>query len=379
MSGTTANLAAVLPSAGSSLVIQARRIPSPGPDEVLIRNYAIAVNPADWKRQFLGIYIISYPVILGMDVAGVVEAVGSDVTLFKKGDRVLGSAPGTITNNPDQSGFQKYTVVQATATTKLPDAISFTQAATLPSAVLTATVTLFSALDVPLLPPPPPPQQQGEPSSSGGGKGKGKGKGTGILVWSGASSTGNATIQLARRAGLTVFATASPRHHAAVRALGAAEVVDYRSPTAARDLAAAARRAGVDVRLAVDPLSTAESLPLVLAALAELSSASSAAPAPALASASGRRKLRLAHLGPWPDQVERPADVDAVPVRALDAWTSRRDLAARVFNDLLGAWLETGEFVPQTPRVIDGGLEGLQTALETLRNGVSGEKLVVEL
>ncbi|AEO59416.1 hypothetical protein MYCTH_2094591 [Thermothelomyces thermophilus ATCC 42464] len=374
MSGTTANLAAVLPSAGSSLVIQERQIPSPGPDEVLIRNYAIAVNPADWKRQFLGMYISSYPVILGMDVAGVVEAVGSDVTLFKKGDRVLGSAPGTITNNPDQSGFQKYTVVQATATTKLPDAISFTQAATLPSAVLTATVTLFSALDVPLLPPSP----QGEPSSSGGGKGKGKG-GTGILVWSGASSTGNATIQLARRAGLTVFATASPRHHAAVRALGAAEVVDYRSPTAARDLAAAARRAGVDVRLAVDPLSTAETLPLVLAALAELSSASGSSGPSGPSGPSGRKKLRLAHLGPWPDQVERPADVDAVPVRALDAWTSRRDLAARVFNDLLGTWLETGEFVPQTPRVVDGGLEGLQTALETLRNGVSGEKLVVEV
>jgi NADPH:quinone reductase-like Zn-dependent oxidoreductase len=63
---TTANLAAVLPAAGSNLVIQERAIPSPGPDEVLIRNRAIAVNPIDWKRQALGLYITSYPTILGM-------------------------------------------------------------------------------------------------------------------------------------------------------------------------------------------------------------------------------------------------------------------------------------------------------------------------
>jgi NADPH:quinone reductase-like Zn-dependent oxidoreductase len=66
---TIANLAAVLPSAGSNLVLEERAIPSPGPDEVLIRNRAIAVNPIDWKRQAPGLYIASYPTILGMGMA----------------------------------------------------------------------------------------------------------------------------------------------------------------------------------------------------------------------------------------------------------------------------------------------------------------------
>lgn len=65
MSSTIANFAAVLPSAGSDLIIEERAIPSPGADEVLIRNHAIAVNPVDWKRQFLNLYISSYPAILG--------------------------------------------------------------------------------------------------------------------------------------------------------------------------------------------------------------------------------------------------------------------------------------------------------------------------
>ncbi|KAL2145656.1 hypothetical protein VTI28DRAFT_6714 [Corynascus sepedonium] len=369
MSSTIANFAAVLPSANSDLVIEERAIPSPGADEVLIRNHAIAVNPVDWKRQFLNLYISSYPAILGTDVAGVVEAVGSAVTLFKKGDRVLGSSPAIATNNLDHRAFQTYTLVQASAVTKLPDSISFKQAATLPAAISTAAVTLFHVFDLPL----PQREQQREPSTATGADTTSTNKKEAILVWSGASSAGNATVQLARLAGLTVLASASPRHHALVRSLGAAAVVDYRSPTAATDLAEAARRdAGVsEIRYAVDAISTAETVPLVLDVLAQADGDDNGS--------KEKTKKKFAHLLPWPEEVTVPNGVEETFVRGYVIWTEQRDLAASVFNDLLGRWLETGEVVPQAARVIEGGLEGLQTALNVLREGVSGEKLVVEL
>jgi hypothetical protein len=149
-----------------------------------------------------------------------------------------------------------------------------------------------------------------------------------------------------------------------VRSLCAAEVVDYRSPTAVGDLVAATRRAGVEIRYAVDAISTEETLPLVLEFLGQFK---------------GAGKMKLAHLWTWPEQVALPEEIEATFVRGSDVWTERRDLAAWVFNELLSGWLEKGEVVPQTVRVIGGGLGGLQTALDTVRKGVSGEKLVVEL
>lgn len=59
------NLAAFLPAAASPLTIGERPIPTPGPGEILVRNYALAVNPVDWKRRDWGFAIPSYPTILG--------------------------------------------------------------------------------------------------------------------------------------------------------------------------------------------------------------------------------------------------------------------------------------------------------------------------
>lgn len=65
MAKDATNLAAVLHAKATDLVLEERPVPSPGPGEVLIRNHAVAVNPADWKRQATGMLITSYPLILG--------------------------------------------------------------------------------------------------------------------------------------------------------------------------------------------------------------------------------------------------------------------------------------------------------------------------
>lgn len=65
-------------------------IPVPGDEDIVVKNHAIAINPVDWKIQDYGIFVQTWPFVLGTDVAGEVHEVGKNVTKFKKGDRVLG-------------------------------------------------------------------------------------------------------------------------------------------------------------------------------------------------------------------------------------------------------------------------------------------------
>ena len=82
------NQAAWLDGAGKQLRIAEAPMPKPGPDQVVIKNKAIAINPVDWKVQDTGFFIKNWPVVLGCDVAGDIVEVGDNVKKFKKGDRV---------------------------------------------------------------------------------------------------------------------------------------------------------------------------------------------------------------------------------------------------------------------------------------------------
>ena len=77
-----------LEEAGGSLVLRETGIPKPGPGQLLVKAESVALNPLDWKRIKFGLYIQSYPTVLGLEGAGTVEAVGPDVTTSAKGDRV---------------------------------------------------------------------------------------------------------------------------------------------------------------------------------------------------------------------------------------------------------------------------------------------------
>lgn len=91
MSSTPAseNQAAWLDGAAKPLRVASAELPKPSEDEVVIRNYAVAVNPVDWKIQDHGIFLKQFPNILGTDIAGEVFEVGANVKDFKKGDRVI--------------------------------------------------------------------------------------------------------------------------------------------------------------------------------------------------------------------------------------------------------------------------------------------------
>ena len=77
-----------LTTEGGEFKLGERHIPTAGKGQLLVKNEATALNPADWKVQRHGYFIEKYPAVLGFDVAGVVVEVGEGVTGFAKGDRV---------------------------------------------------------------------------------------------------------------------------------------------------------------------------------------------------------------------------------------------------------------------------------------------------
>ncbi|APR77331.1 zinc-containing alcohol dehydrogenase [Minicystis rosea] len=174
--------------------------PTPRPRDVLVRVRATAVNPVDWKLRSGGQRnLVRYrlPWILGLDVSGVVEAVGAEVTRFKVGDEVWSSPahnrPGT---------YAEYVCIDERQVGRKPGNVTHEEAASIPLVGLTASQCLVDSGRL----------QRGER----------------VLIHAGAGGVGTFAIQLAKHLGAHVITTASERNEALVRSLGADEVIDYR-------------------------------------------------------------------------------------------------------------------------------------------------------
>ena len=180
--------------------------PAPGPHDLLVRVNAISVNPADTKIR-AGVQAPEGQIkILGWDAAGVVEAVGADVTLFAVGDAVFYA--GDITRPGANAQLH---VVDERIVGHKPRTLDGASAAAMPLTSLTAWERLFDRLRVPY--------------------GEGRADGA-LLVINGAGGVGSILIQLARQlTGLTVIATASrPETVAWAADMGAHHVIDHRKP-----------------------------------------------------------------------------------------------------------------------------------------------------
>lgn len=85
------NKAAYLRKAGTTLDVADAPLPTAGPNELVIANAAVAINPLDFHMQDQGVFVQQWPSVLGCDVAGIVHEVGAEVNgRFKVGDRVIG-------------------------------------------------------------------------------------------------------------------------------------------------------------------------------------------------------------------------------------------------------------------------------------------------
>ena len=189
----------------SSLVDVELPVPVPGPRDLRVRVEAISENPVDSKVRRRAGRVESAPRVLGYDAAGVVDAVGAGVTAFAPGDRVYYA--GSIVRSGTNAQFH---LVDERIVAKMPRSLSFAEAAALPLTAITAWELLFDRLRL---------------DPDGGDRGRT------LLVLGAAGGVGSILLQLARRAGLIVIATASraqSRVHAL--ALGATHVVDHREP-----------------------------------------------------------------------------------------------------------------------------------------------------
>jgi zinc-binding alcohol dehydrogenase family protein len=175
--------------------------------DLLVKVEAVSVNPVDTKqRRRLHDAVAAEPQILGWDAAGVVEAVGSEVTLFKPGDAVWYA--GSITRS---GSYSEYHLVDERIVGRKPANLDFAQAAALPLTALTAWEGLHTRLDIPL-----------EPAANVGKR---------ILVIGAAGGVGSITTQLARLAGLEVIGTASRAESAAFTlAHGSSTTINHYQP-----------------------------------------------------------------------------------------------------------------------------------------------------
>jgi len=366
------NTAAWIPAKRAQLQVGPAPLPAPRADEILVTNRAVAVNPIDWVIQDTGSLIfrwITYPFVLGSDLAGEVAAVGSSVTRFAVGDRVLAHAVGVDKkrNSAAEGSFQERTIALERMTCPIPDFMTYEDAAVLPLAVSTAACGLFQTDHLGLAHPGAQPAPTGQT----------------VVIWGGSTSVGSNAIQLAAAAGYDVVTTASPTNHDYVRALGAAQVFDHHSPTVINDVVAALAGKQVVGALAIGP-------------------GSAKACSEVVASCGGKKFVSM---------VTPPASFDTPPnstgdlLRALPRTArSVASLAVRnrlrhvstksvfgttlmdnevcraVYEYFLPAALAEGRYVAAPPaRVVGTGLDDLQAALDLQRRGVSAQKVVVSL
>jgi NADPH:quinone reductase-like Zn-dependent oxidoreductase len=173
--------------------------PTAGEGQVLVRVRAAGVNGIDWKfREGLvqKAFPIPLPAVLGIELAGTVEAVGPGASRFQPGDRVMGPL-GRL------GAYAEFVAVAEANLVHTPEALDDVQAAAIPVAAVAGWLSLHQA----------------GPTAAG----------QRILIHGAAGGLGGYAVQYAKQAGAEVFATASAAHLDHVRSLGADHVIDYRS------------------------------------------------------------------------------------------------------------------------------------------------------
>jgi NADPH:quinone reductase-like Zn-dependent oxidoreductase len=188
--------AVIAKSKGSfdNVVIEEIAKPSIAADEIVVKIYAAGVNPVDWK-MVLNEYF-PYPLILGSDIAGIIEEVGSKVKNYKVGDEIIGSLEWH-----KQSGFAEYVSTKEKYITHKPKNLSLEESAAVPLASLTAWQALFDHAKL----------QAGEK----------------IVIHAAAGGVGLFAIQFAKWKGAYVIGTASERNIDFLKSVNVDEVVNY--------------------------------------------------------------------------------------------------------------------------------------------------------
>jgi NADPH:quinone reductase-like Zn-dependent oxidoreductase len=217
----------VIPRHGGPEVFEVRDAPEPvpGDGEVRIRVRAAGVNFADILAR-IGLYpdAPKPPIVVGYEVAGIIDAAGANVTMLHEGDRVV-----ALTRF---GGYSDSVVVPVSQAFRFPDQLSDAEAAAVPVTYLTAAIALYRVAAV----------TAGET----------------VLVHNAGGGLGIAATQLANLRRATVIGTASAAKHDALRSFGVEHAIDYRHADVEAEVKTLTRGRGVDVIL--DPIGGASFL-----------------------------------------------------------------------------------------------------------------------
>ena len=326
-----------------AMVVEQVPYNKPEANELVIKNMAVAINPADWIIQKMGILVQNYPAILGCDVAGIVEEVGSDIRSIAVGDHVVGMATCLETPNGvfKYAGFQQYPVLRWPQVVKIPKDVDFTHGVVIPLGVLASSSCLFmqSCLGLSI-----PPSQQG--------------KGKTLLVWGASSSVGSCGIQLARAAGYEIVGIASRQNHDFVKLLGAVECFDQKDENVVEDIVGYLR--GKTVVGACQAVASPEAVRQICEILDKVN---------------GRKVIGTVIPG---SEAHAILGVK-VAVNVSDPLGAQAILEP-VWQGYLQPALAAGKFqYKPDPEVVGHGLQSIQKGCDIQSQGVSAKKIVVTL
>ncbi|GKT41185.1 dehydrogenase azaJ [Colletotrichum spaethianum] len=333
--------AAVQPAPKAPLEVQDVKTPQPGPHELLIKNELIALNPIDAKLAKLALFPIEYPAILGGSYGGKVAAIGSEVTNFKVSDTVAAAKAGGVSGNK-YSSFQKYVVSRDVTTSKVPESVDLH----IPAGLIGNFTTVVGLFTEHLRLERPDPV------------GKMSSKGKKILVYGGTSSFGSFATQYATQAGYDVVTTTSPQHRDFVAKLGAAYVVDH---TQSHDAIVKELVAQGPYDHVVDSISLKPTYAITTEVVA----------------AQGGGKVY--GLLPPSDGIPKGVTAEFASWGAPLAEEKNAELLQWAFGTYFTQAIAKDKIVALPSQKINGGLGGLNEAVDVLFKGVSGVKVVVEL
>ncbi|SMR53466.1 unnamed protein product [Zymoseptoria tritici ST99CH_1E4] len=318
-------------SVGPKVTIRDSDIPKPEPRQVIIKTVFAGCNPKDWKIAEWMPQMQN--VNQGDDIAGVVHEVGSEVTEFKKGDRVAAFhqmlQPG--------GGWAEYSVAWDHTTFFLPEKTSFEEGAAIPLAALTAAIGLFAS-DRLALPNVFTPATEPIP----------------LVVYGASSAVGSYVLQFAAKANIHPLICISGRAQDHVEKLidrsKGDTIIDYRKGDEAVVEGIKSALKGSKLNYAYDAVSEKGSFQNICKVLEP----------------NGKITLVL----PGADYSDIPEGVQQSQTNVGQSHDQQKDLAY-VYSRLITRGLQEGWFKAQPQEVIPGGLGGVQTGLERLKDGTA--------
>ncbi|KAK5045220.1 hypothetical protein LTR84_009553 [Exophiala bonariae] len=338
--------------AGPVVEVQSVPIPAPLRGQILVRTIFASSNQKDCKRSTI---YGQPPCNQGDDVAGIVHQIGAGVVGFSVGDRVAGfHNPGT-----EHGTDAEYTILWAYAAFHIPENVSFVEASTVPLTGTTAAVGLWRVLCV---------TEPWHAASQGGER-------NAIIIYGAGSAVGNFAIQLARLSNLhPIIAVAGKSISFVESQLDAQQgdrVVDYRGEESGiiERIRQALKEANTTANIAFDAISEGASQNILGAVLEKTGHIATVLP---LQQATGRLADIKRTFTISPLVFTSPSETELNP--SVNHWL------AKTFFGFVELAMADGSLKGHPYEIIPGGLDGIQTGLEKLKNGnASALKYVYEI